>query len=275
MKKLICLIITALAFASCSVEGRWENPNDPYEDYYGRMIDRIRIDYSTNESNYIYYDYDRRGRITTIESTYYQTIDRFFYGENKYGDEIITINNNLGDDRDIILDWNGYAEAEIAYDKTAAIQEIEYDYKGGKLWGVEVKEYNDDSSLFSEESYEFDFDYNDNLRSVGRSYDEYNYYVDSELIFSSFSNYENNYNVDILSILGLYIDDDFASHIGRTGERSRYLPTYATLRINRNGRYDKDVNFRINYIGKYGRISAIEISSSLGMREKYYFTFLN
>ncbi len=273
--KLIYLIIIAFSLVSCDIDSDWSDPDDPYEEYSGRMIERISIEQNNSESDYIYYGYDRRGRITSIENTFYQTIDRFAYGEDEYGDDIITVSNNLGEDRDIIVDWDGYAEKEVAYSNGAMAQSIEYDYLSDQLWNIEVEEYYNDGTIFSEESYDFNLDHNDNLCSIERSYEEDDYDIDSELTFSAFSECENNYNVDILSIIGLYIDDDFASHIGRTGERSRYLPTRAALRTKRNGRYDNDVEYRISYTVSGDHISTISVSSTNSTNKSYHISYKN
>ena len=238
------------------------------------MIERIRIEHSAYDSDYIYYEYDRRGRVTSIENTYHGTIDYFTYTEVDY-DDVIVVRNNLGEDRDVYLDWNGSAERELSYNGANVKQRFEYRYIGDELYSLYIEEYNIQGNIISEEEYDIDYDYNDNLVEISRYYEEYDYYIDSELIFSGFSEYNNNYNIDILSIIGLYIEGDYASQIGRTGERSRYLPTRATLRTNRNGRYDNDVVYRINYTVSGDHISTISVSSTNSTNRSYHISYKN
>lgn len=102
---LIAFAIFILTLTSCDIDLNINDPDNPYEQYSGRMIERIRITDSGHNSDYIYYGYDRKGRITSIENTYYGTIENYAYSEDQYGEDIITVWNNLGDDRDIRLDW--------------------------------------------------------------------------------------------------------------------------------------------------------------------------
>ncbi|MFI3262998.1 MAG: hypothetical protein R3Y26_08830 [Rikenellaceae bacterium] len=268
-------LLVAFTFVSCDLISEWEDPDNPYEEYQGRMIDRIRIDESGYGSDYIYYDYDRKGRIESIENTYYNTFEEYSYTVDQYGDDMITVWNNIGDDRDIVLNWYGYAKQEWSYYNGEVVKLTDYSYLSKMLSNVYVEEYSAFGMLLSEASYDFDYDYANNLKSISCFYEEEGYYIDSKLTYSGFCDYENNYNVDILSILELYIDDDFASRIGRTGNRSSYLPTQAILRANRNGRYDDDVVYRIRYTSSKGLITSIEISSSLGMDKTLYITYCN
>lgn len=274
MKKfrLFALLITLMTFVGCDIDINTDGPYYPDEHPY-KSIDCIRIDEAGYKSEFVYYDYDRQDRIIGIESTYYGTYDEFTYSKNKYGDEVVTLLSNVGDDRDIILNWKGYASSELAYDRGYNFLTIDYGYIGKRLNDIDVVEYYDDGSVFSEESYDFKYDYDDNLLSISRSYDEVGYYIDSKLSFSKFCYLYNDYNIDILSILDLYIDCDFASHIGLTGTRSTFLPTRATLEVNRNGRYDKVVKYNINYLESNGYIAAIDISSTNGINKTLYITY--
>lgn len=172
-----------------------------------------------------------------------------------------------------ILDWIGYAEQEVAYNNNYVIQTADYNYISKRLRAVEILEYYVNGALFSEESFDFNYDYSNNLESISMYYKESSYYIDSKLTFSQFSLFENNYNVDILSILGLYIGRDFASNIGRTGERSSYLPTRAYIYTNRNGSYREEVNYYISYVGNNGLITTIDISSTNGINKTLYLSY--
>ncbi len=273
--KFLSLIVALFALVSCDIYSGWDDPDNPYEQYDGRMIDRIRIDQAGLGSNFIYYDYDRRGRIIAIDDTFTNSIEEYAYGKDQYGDDMISLRSSKGEDRDIILDWSGFAEQEYSYTKGNLLTRMsEYNYIGGDLRDIYIEEYYNDGSLYSQEEYEFDYDHYGSLEEISRTYDEDDYYEDILISFTRFSTLENYYNVDILSILGLYIDNDFASRIGRTGNRSRYLPTEAVLSIRRNGRYDKDVIYRINYIANNGIITAIEMVSSAGLDRVFYISYI-
>lgn len=129
--------------------------------------------------------------------------------------------------------------------------------------------------IVSEEEYDINYDSQDNLKEINRYYKEPDYYIDSELTFSGFSEYDNHYNIDILSVIGLYIEGDYASQIGRTGNRSGKLPMRATLSVNRNGRRDEDVTYRIGYIANGDHITTITVSPSNGINKIYHINYIN
>ena len=276
MKKLfLYLLLSLTTLTSCELDDEWNSnidPDNPYEEYAGRMIDRIRIEHSAYDSDYIYYEYDRRGRITSIENTYYGTIDYFTYTEDDY-DDVIVVRNNLGEDRDIYLNWDGFAESEQIYNKSNVKQCSEYSYIGDKLYSLEIENYNWKGDFVSEEEYDIDYDSEDNIKEINRYYEEVDYYIDSDLTFSGFSECYNNYNIDILSIIGLFIEGDYASQIGRAGERNGKLPTKARLSVNRNGRRDDDIIYRIAYAISGDHITTITVSPSKGVRKIYNISY--
>ena len=266
------LILPLFTLVSCDVDGEWSDPDNPYEEYTGRMIERIRIEHSPHNNDYIYYEYDRRGRIISIEDTYQGATDYFTYTEDDY-DDIVVVRNSLGEDRCIYLDWDGHAEKEESYKNGNIKQFFDYSYVGDKLYSINIEDYNVNGDIITEEEYDIDYDSNNNLVEIKRHYEENDYYEDIELSFSGFSEYKNNYNVDILSIIGLYLEGDYASLIGRTGERNGNLPTRATLSVKRNSRNDEDIIYRISYIADEGYITTIIVSPSNGIKKTYYLNY--
>ncbi len=272
--KILYLLLASFTLVGCDWIGDLDS-NDRYDEYEGKMIERIRIEQGSAQSDFIYYTYDRRGRITEIENTYDGTLERYSYLENEYGDEIIVMNSNLGDQREIVLDWGGYAESEVQYVGDEVAQVIEYDYSRYMLRDVYVEQYNTAGQVFSEEQYDFTYDQNDNLMEIEREYDEDKYYEDIDIIFTEYSKYLNDCNIDILSLLDLYIYNDKASHIGRTGVRSSLLPTKVKIvtKDSNSGSYTP-VMFDIKYEGVNGSVDSIEIVSSQGVTKRFFISYL-
>ena len=260
---------------SCDWLDDWES-NSHYDDYEGKMIERIGIEQGDSQSDFIYYTYDRRGRITAIENTYNGTVENYSYLENEYGEEIIVMKDNIGDRREILLDWSGYAEREVQYAGKNVVQVIEYDYTRYLLRDIFVEQYNTSGYVYSEEEYDFNYDRNGNLMEIERDYDEDRYSEELDVVFSRYSNYLNDCNIDILPLLDLYIYNDKSSHIGRAGVRSTHLPTevIVSAKDSESSGSHTPVRFDIKYSGANGVVNTIDITSSLGVTKRFYISYL-
>ncbi len=238
------------------------------------MIDRVKVQYGQYDSYFVYYEFDRQGRIISMENTHDGVKDIFTYGVNEYGDDIALVTNNLGEDRDIVFDHSGYANGEYSYYRDQLTQKIEYVYNyNDMLRDAEITTFDEGGNEFSTESYDLYYDKYNAITNIDTYYQEQGYYERSKLSFDAMSSCENIYNVDLLAIMGLYVNYNYASLIGRAGERSTYLPARTTLSVTRNGKRDNDITCNIKYYTEKGLITKIELFSSKNVDQVFYISY--